>query len=187
MGISAVLPRLGTQLNALSVGRPEMIADDVLETTAEVAIGLAGFSGIVAAVIGSRASVRWSPIQKFRLIELLRTSFGAVVFSLFPLILLSAGVSNSTSWLVASLAWLGYVGVATALQVPRIRAIWPEAYAESPRTILALFTIYIATVCLQLFNVVFLCVAWPHLVAILGGLTVGFIMFIRLLFILMED
>ena len=164
-----------------------MIAEDVLVTTAEVAIGLAGFSGIVAAVIGSRASVRWSPVQKYRLAELLRTSFGAVVFSLFPLILLSAGVSNSTSWLVTSLTWLGYIGVAIALQVPRVHAIWPEAHAESPRTIYVLFTILIANVCLQLFNVVFLRVAWPHLVAILGSLIVGFVMFVRLLFLLMED
>jgi hypothetical protein len=164
-----------------------MIAEDVLVTTAEVAIGLAGFSGIVAAVIGSRASVRWSPIQKLRLTELLRTSFGAVVFSLFPLILLSAGVSNSTSWLVASLTWLGYIGVAIALQVPRYRAIWPEAHAETPRTVYILFTILIATVSLQLFNVVFLRVAWPHLVAILGSLIVGFVMFVRFLFLLMED
>ncbi len=164
-----------------------MIAEDVLVTTAEVAIGLAGFSGIVAAVIGGRASVRWSPGQKIRLTELLRTSFGAVVFSLFPLILLSAGVSNSTSWLVASLTWLGYMGVAIALQVPRIRAIWPEARAESPRTIYALLTILAASVSLQLFNVVFLRVAWPHLVTILGSLIVGFVMFVRLLFLLMED
>jgi hypothetical protein len=164
-----------------------MIAEDVLITTAEVAIGLAGFSGIVAAVIGSRASVRWSPIQKLRLTELLRTSFGAVVFSLFPLILLSAGVSNSTSWLVASLTWLGYIGVAIALQVPRYRAIWPEAHAETPRTIYFLFTILIATVSLQLFNVVFLRLAWPHLVTMLGSMIVGFIMFVRLLFLLMED
>jgi hypothetical protein len=164
-----------------------MIAEDVLVTTAEVAIGLAGFSGIVAAVIGSRASVRWSPIQKFRLIELLRTSFGGVVFSLFPLILLSAGVSNSTSWLVTSLTWLGYIGVATALQFTRVRALWPEAHAETPRTVYALHTIWIATVCVQLFNAVFLRVAWPHLVAILGGLIVSFLMFIRLLFVVIED
>ncbi len=164
-----------------------MIAEDVLVTTAEVAIGLAGFSGIVAAVIGSRASVRWSPAQKFRLTELLRTSFGAVVFSLFPLILLSAGVSNSTSWLVASLTWLGYIGVAIALQVPRYRAIWPEARAETPWPVYVVFTILIATVSLQLFNVVFLRVAWPYLVTILGSLIVGFIMFVRLLFLLMED
>jgi hypothetical protein len=77
--------------------------------------------------------------------------------------------------------------VATALQVPRVRAIGPEAHAEPSWTILALFTILIATVCLQLFNVVFLRVAWPHLVAILGGLIVGFVLFVRLLFILMED
>ena len=164
-----------------------MIAEDVLVTTAEVAIGLAGLSGIVAAVIGSRASVRWSPIQKLRLTELLRTSFGAVVFSLFPLILLSAGVSNSTSWLVASLTWLGYIGVAIALQVPRVRALLPEAHAETPWMIYVLFTILIATVSLQLFNVVFLHVAWPHLVTMLGSLIVGFVMFVRLLFLLMED
>ena len=164
-----------------------MIAEDFLVTTAEVAIGLAGFSGIVAAVIGSRASVRWSPIQKLRLTELLRTSFGAVVFSLFPLILLSAGVSNSTSWLVASLTWLGYIGVAIALQAPRARAIWSEAHAESPRTVYALLTILFATVSLQLFNVVFFRVAWPYLVAMLGSLIVGFVMFVRLLFLLMED
>jgi hypothetical protein len=77
--------------------------------------------------------------------------------------------------------------VATALQFPRARALWPEAHAETPWTIYALLTIMIATVCLQLINVVFLRVAWPHLVAILGGLIVGFVMFIRLLFVVMED
>jgi uncharacterized integral membrane protein len=77
--------------------------------------------------------------------------------------------------------------VAIALQVPRIRAIWPEAYAKTPWMIYVLFTILIVTLSLQLFNVVFLRVAWPHLVTILGSLVVGFVMFVRLLFLLMED
>ena len=53
--------------------------------------------------------------------------------------------------------------------------------------IYVLLAILTATVSLQLFNVVFLRVAWPYLVAIMGSLIVGFVMFVRLLFLLMED
>jgi hypothetical protein len=55
-----------------------MAPEDILTTTAEIGIALAGFSGIVA-VLGRRAEGAWSGADRVRLAMLLETSFAAVL------------------------------------------------------------------------------------------------------------
>ena len=60
-----------------------MNPQDILITIAEISIGLAGFSGLVAAFT-HKANQGWRPDQKTRIIFLITLSFGMIVTSLLP-------------------------------------------------------------------------------------------------------
>ena len=64
---------------------------DALVGIAEICVGIAGFSGVVAAL---QWRDHWHAWDRVRTASLLAISFGAVVFSLFPLALDSFGVSG---------------------------------------------------------------------------------------------
>lgn len=70
------------------------------QTIAEVAIALAGFSGIVA-VLGQRSSGEWSPTERLRLRLLLEASLLVVFLSFLPSLMLR-GTSASAAWRVSS-------------------------------------------------------------------------------------
>ena len=71
-----------------------------LETIAEVAIALAGFSGIVA-VLGQRSSGKWSPTERVRLRLLLEVSLLAVFLSFLPSLMLR-GTSPIAAWRISN-------------------------------------------------------------------------------------
>ena len=60
-----------------------MDAFESLRSLSEVAVALAGFTGIVA-VLGQRAGGQWSPLEWLRLRMLLETSLAVVFLSLLP-------------------------------------------------------------------------------------------------------
>ena len=69
-----------------------MEPQDALFSIAEIGIGLAGFSGLVAAFIQPSGQT-WRPEQKTRIVLLIVLSFGMIVSSLAPYAL--AGISDS--------------------------------------------------------------------------------------------
>lgn len=73
---------------------------DVAATIAEVAIGLAGFSGL-ALVLGQRRD-RLTPIEKYRIVLLLTPSVMALFLALAPLVLLETGIRPTALWRAAS-------------------------------------------------------------------------------------
>ena len=83
------------QLIARSVRRQDLEASDLLQTFAEVGIGLAGFTGIVAA-LQSRSGEVGSELA-----YLIGYSIGSVLFALLPLLLMLA-LPSSASWRIAS-------------------------------------------------------------------------------------
>ena len=72
-----------TQLSAHSVRRREVEAASTLEVLAEIAIAIAGFSGVVTAL--TIHTSQWSELDKIRLRLLLQASFATAFFSLLPL------------------------------------------------------------------------------------------------------
>jgi hypothetical protein len=78
----------------------------VLQTIAEVGIGLAGFSGLLVAL--RKSSGPLSNVQKYRMRILFALSFGALFLSLMPEVLLSLDVNNSNVWAYCSLAMIVY-------------------------------------------------------------------------------
>lgn len=77
-----------------------MQSHDVASTIAEVAVGLAGFSGL-ALVLGRRSD-RLTSIEKYRLILLLTPSLLALFLAVAPLALLETGIRPAVLWRAAS-------------------------------------------------------------------------------------
>jgi hypothetical protein len=158
---------------------------DALSTLAEVAIGLAGFSGIVS-VFGRRSSGHWSPAERTRLIGLLVMSFTAVFFSVVPFVLLSIPVSESTCWRSLSLL------LAASNLVPMVvtlRAVLGELRipASKREVSLVMSVIFIAGDLLVVValsaNAVGSGLLWPYLAAIVWVLAKAAVNFVRLVIV----
>ena len=72
---------------------------DALYIMAEISIGLAGFSGVVAALHGRDD---WHPLDVWRVVNLLLVSFGTLVLALVPVALHSFGITGSPLWRISS-------------------------------------------------------------------------------------
>ena len=77
---------------------------EILIGIAEIAIALAGFSGVVAA-FGSRSKGAWHPGDRLRLGFLLEASLTAAGFALLALLVLSAVEDEALTWAVLSGSW----------------------------------------------------------------------------------
>ena len=163
-----------------------MEAASTLEVLAEIAIAIAGFSGVIAAL--SIRTSQWSDLDKIRLRALLQSSFGTVLFSLLPLVLFSTTLRSPTIWVIVSSAWLVYMGVSTipfVLRATRKSDSAPDGLRRLP---IALFLgIVGSVVVVQVLNVTTLRTAWPHLAAMLGGLIAASTAFLRLIQSLVSD
>ena len=77
---------------------------EILVGIAEIAVALAGFTGVVVA-FGSRGQGAWHPGDKLRLGFLLESSLTAAGFSLLALLLLSLAESEALTWAAMSGIW----------------------------------------------------------------------------------
>lgn len=82
-----------------------------LLTFAQVAIGLAGFSAILVALSGKPH--QWTPVDSFRIRNILAFTFQSVFLSLIPFVLAFFSLPQSTVWqlslLILAIATLGDV------------------------------------------------------------------------------
>ena len=86
-----------------------MEATDSLDTLAQVAITLAGFSGLAAA-IRARPFEAWFPRERFTFLTIFVFSLGALLFALIPSALHYFRLSEDTIWRLASFLMLLYIG-----------------------------------------------------------------------------
>jgi len=77
---------------------------ETLVGIAEIAVALAGFTGVVV-VFGSRSQGAWHPGDHLRLHFLLEASLTAGGFALLTLLLLNAFDEERLAWVVAGSAW----------------------------------------------------------------------------------
>ncbi len=87
---------------------------DSLFVLAEISIGLAGFTGITAALY---ARGTWHPHDTWRAVSLLVMSFGALGFALIPYGLLSIGVPDAALWRILSAAFVVYTVIGAVAAV----------------------------------------------------------------------
>ena len=152
--------------------------ESALTATAEVGIGIAGFSGIFAA-IARRNPEDWGARQQVSLGVLLLASGSAIFASLLPFLLLEAGVSSAACWTIGSAiygSWLGGVLVMRARQGLRL-GTWPPQDWEST----ARYVGGIAVVILHAINSAVIQAPWPYMVGIYYQLLVSFLAFRHLL------
>ena len=76
------------------------MGDEFLGTIAEVAVTLAGFSGVIFA-LGNRSGGKLTASEESGLMHMLLTSFGPVLISLFALLMLNSGLAVDQAWRIS--------------------------------------------------------------------------------------
>ncbi len=132
-----------------------MQASDELLTIAELAIGLAGFSGVVVA-FSDRGQI--TGLDWWRFAALLTMSVAAAVVAFVPSILNLVGVAEDQLWRLASLAFL-VVGIPIAAVFPRrlIRANLETGVGIPRKALAPVFLSALLNLVIQVCNVL----GWP--------------------------
>ncbi len=160
---------------------------DALLTIAEISIAFAGSTSI--AVLFRRRSGRWSPQDAFRFQAMLATSFGALLFSVLPIVVHSYGVTESASWGISSVALLVAIAVGGYLSGRAVHSL-----AEQPDfSLLITLTTWVGgflagmLLALNILSVAFHREQGPYLTALLWLLPLSSIQFIRLVRVRADD
>ena len=153
---------------------------EVLLTSAEIAIGLAGFSGVVAAFTRLRTE------DRVRFLMLVGGSFFVVLLAFVPFLLDLAGMPERSVWRWASATWaVAFAGCLPLLRLGR-RAIVAQG-TPAPGWSIVLIVLVIGAVSLaQLGNVL----AWPYepgpvpfILSLMTGLLASGVIFVYIVLI----
>ena len=132
-----------------------MQASDELLTIAEIAIALAGFSGVVVAFAHQGRLTR---LDRWRFGSLLAVAMSAVATAFVPSILHYAGLTGPPVWRIASATFLVISIPFFVVLVPRVARIAIDAGATPPKAfILPTFGLSALNLAAQLCNVL----GWP--------------------------
>lgn len=96
---------------------------------AQIALGLAGFSGVMVAF--ARPSGGFNPVERFRLQALIFASFGAMFLAIIPFAVFGGPWTESTSWRVLGALMTMYAFAALYLLPAagfRLRRDYPEQF-----------------------------------------------------------
>ena len=153
---------------------------EVLLTAAEIAIGLAGFSGVVAAFTRLRTE------DRVRFLMLVGGSFFVVVLAFVPFLLDLAGLPERSVWRWASALWAILFGACVPLLRAGRRVIVAHG-TPAPGWSIALIVGVIAVVSFsQLGNVI----GWPYepgpvpfILALMTGLIASGVIFVYIVLI----
>ena len=157
-----------------------MEAEGILTVLAEVAIAIAGFSGIAVALQGRSGS--WSETDKLRFSMLLQVSLSCVFWSLVPIVLHLIYASEPFVWSWSSGIWLFSIICLVSYRIrqrPRIPDQEADQVYRAARVFI--FSLLGISVLLQIANVGWLRIPWPHVVTVMLGLLITAFLFIRLL------
>lgn len=91
------------------MARLPISGSNILVALAEVAIGFAGFSAVVAALFRRRRTGDTMPFDEVRFLVMLEFSLTVLVFSLLPLALDVLGIDENRAWRVASRLFAGFL------------------------------------------------------------------------------
>jgi len=157
-----------------------MSVEAFLSSVVEVAIGVAGFAGIIATVRQGRIA-RWPHLPRILMKMLLTASAFATVFALLPTVLAEADVSGPDTWRVGSLCILIWQLFFAAFRTRQFQT-------AGVRTRPPLWLIsWVSLIVISQSANIFLSVSWLYLLGVFGILGNGFIFFVYLLFLDWED
>jgi hypothetical protein len=106
-------------------------ASEELLAVAELAIALAGFSGVVVAFARDG---KLSPVDRWRFAGLLSVAMGAAAIAFVPSILHHLGVSAGALWRASSVVLLLVSAPYLLIFPPRVTRVAREHGAEAPRS-----------------------------------------------------
>lgn len=145
-----------------------------LAAVIDIALAIAGFAGIVAAV-RQRRIAHWPKEQLILLQILFTASAAAIVLSLMPSFLVEAGASTVNVWKISSGALACWIAGALYFRLRQSKAIGIPM--QIPVHVRALG---IPSVFLQIYNIAVLGQAWPFLFGLMAILMNGFSVFLIL-------
>lgn len=127
----------------------------VLLTLAEIAVGLAGFSGVVAAFSRTRD---FPPEDRVRFLMLVGSTFFVILLALVPFLFDLGGMTESGIWRWSSGIWLlGFAGCIPLLAAGR-RIIIRRGRPAPGWSLLLVFALSLAAAMAQVGNVL----GWPY-------------------------
>ena len=119
---------------------------DSLDIFAELFIGFAGFSGIVAALRGNRDR-EWHAVDRTRLVTLIASSILGMLAAILPKLLYNLGFDESSIWRISSGFLATLMLIMFGLTVSRIRQIKAFEHSDfSPAFIIGASVFIIPTV-----------------------------------------
>lgn len=155
-----------------------MDPDGILVASAEIAIAIAGFSGIVLA-IGPRRLSELRDGARLVLSVLILVTASTVVFAFLPLLLSSAGISEAVLWRSASSIYAIYLACIATYRAVQHRRLAAEDRPSGSFVLLPVLAM--SALALQVANAVWLVTAWPYLTAIVMLNAAGLAVFSHLL------
>ena len=156
-----------------------MDAESFLTTSAQIGIGIAGFSGIAAA-LGRRGEGAWTPQDITRMRILLRGSFGAVLASLLPVALAATPLAEATRWSVSSALYAAWIALSVMILLREWRRLVGLSAAPTSRYATLIYGLALLSLVLNLANLAIFRTAWPYLFSLLLTLTIAFVQFVRI-------
>jgi hypothetical protein len=155
---------------------------NALSVSAQIAVAIAGFAGVVAAFRNDSVH-NWGAVEKFWLRLLLINSILPLAFSMFGLFLLTIPYVSPTIWRWCSGFATLFLFPYAAMIVRTLVRLAPgqlEAAGGTRFTSYSLVAILTAVCVLQLVNVVILAAFWPFFGSIVGLLLGAMYQFVRL-------
>jgi hypothetical protein len=169
----------------LSIRIDTMDPNAALSTSAQIAVAIAGFAGVVVAVRNESVH-SWGRVEKFWLRLLLLNSILPLTFSMVGLLIIAIKPVQPATWRWCSgFAALFLFPYATMILINLLRFAPGQLKAAGggrfPSS--ALFALLTAVCLLQLYNVTMLATFWPYFGAIVCMLLGAMYQFVRLILI----
>lgn len=159
-----------------------MQPNEALSTSAQIAVTLAGFAGVVVA-FRSGSVHEWSKVDKFRLYFLLNNSALPFLFSVFAMLLMTTSLQEQTTWRLCSLVAFVVAAIIGERLARSLRMLSrDELEASGFRRWISVSSgvVAVGATLLQLYNVIQLQTFWPFFAIIASWLWLGMIQFVLL-------
>ncbi|HLY04768.1 MAG TPA: hypothetical protein VKR31_03375 [Rhizomicrobium sp.] len=162
-----------------------MTPGEALGVAVQVAVALAGFTGVVA-VFGTNPVHEWSPLNRLRVRLLLTMSSIPVALCLLAVVLLTTGLYETVIWRsVSAVAALAFLMATVMAQrgMSRVPASELNRSDGSRSTFYTTGAVGAAAILLLIYNVFLLGAFWPLLTAVVVAMMAALLQFVRLVFL----
>jgi hypothetical protein len=159
-----------------------MQPSEALSATAQVAVTLAGFAGVVVA-FRSGSVHEWSKVDKFRLQVLLSNSALPFVMSIFAMLLTTTALGEQKIWRLCSIVAFVLTAVTGQIISGTYRTLSREELRASGSkrwVFVSSGLVGLAATLLQLYNAISLQTFWPFFAGIATWLWLAMIQFVLL-------